>query len=481
MVKLLCPKCREPPPSGATACPEHGLFALPREALAKLSRAPLLGLILNDRYALVGYIGGGGMGMVYLAQDIRLGRKVAIKILRQAMSMEPTDRKRFEVEARALSKLRSVNTVTVHDFGMVHEAVVSPLAFMVMEHVDGVSLGQRIREGPLPLDMVIDIVSQMGRSLDEAHAVDIIHRDIKPGNVLLTQTPGGELQVKVVDFGIARMDGDSPTQTGCIVGTPQYMAPEQCVAARELDGRVDVYQTAVMTFEMLTGRRPFVAENAIQILSMHVSAPPPPIAGPTSDPIWEAIEVVVHRGMAKTPAERHPTVGAFARALREAVGEVETRDTLPPTVVRDSVPPVVTARRRRWQILAGLVFLTGCAFAYLASRQPPAISSTDAEVAVSERRDAAPADTAAVGPDAAPAVILDAAPMPAVDATRAAPADRGVKSRRGRQTSNSRRRCGDRRCQPERGENCHTCRTDCGCKTDMVCASNGRCILNIGL
>ena len=479
MVKNVCPRCREAPPGDATVCPEHGLFALGEAALAKLSKAPLLGLILNARYALVGYIGGGGMGAVYLARDTRLEREVAIKILKQAMSMEPTDRKRFEVEARALSKLRSANTVTVHDFGMVHEAVVTPLAFMVMEHVDGVSLGERIGDGPLPLDVVIDIVTQMGRSLDEAHAVDIIHRDIKPGNVLLTHTPAGELQVKVVDFGIARMDGDSPTQTGCIVGTPQYMAPEQCVAATVLDGRVDVYQTAVMTFEMLTGRRPFVAENPIQLLSMHVSKAPPPLAGPTSHPVWEALEVVIHRAMAKTPAERHPTVGAFARALAAALGEVETRDTLPPTVMGPTPLELVTTKRaqsRRTQILGGLVVLLGAALLYFIVRQPPESASIDAGAAVSEGRDAAPADSASQRPDAAPAVALDVGPKKVADAAVAAPADRGVKVK----APSNRPRCGDRKCQPQRGENCRTCRADCRCKGDMVCASNGRCILNIG-
>jgi len=469
-VKKLCPICRDAPPAGEQVCPTHGRYALSEDALADLPKAPLLGYVLNERYALVGFIGGGGMGAVYLGLDIRLGREVAIKVLKQAISSDPSDRKRFEVEARALSKLRSANTVTIHDFGVVDAGLVTPLAFMVMECVAGKDLGARISQGPIPPAVVLDIVSQMGLSLDEAHSVDIIHRDIKPGNVLLTETPAGALLVKVVDFGIARMDGESATATGSILGTPQYMAPEQCVASAALDGRVDVYQTAVMTYEMLTGRRPFVAPNAIKLLSMHINSEPPPLSGPGSAPVWRRLEAVVHRGMAKSADDRYPTVGAFGQALAEALETAEDVPPLPSTKIMETVSQVEAPRRR--PLILGAMVMAVIALAcviYLASRpsNAPPISSDAGVTSVADRavvQDASPVD-------AAPAKAVDAAPVtpdvgpPVVDAAPAVvdAAPKPVKPY-----------CGDRKCQKSRGENCRTCRADCRCRRNYECPKRGK-------
>ena len=469
-MKNLCPICRKAPPAGETLCPTHGLYALSPKALEELSTAPLLGLVLNQRYALVGFIGGGGMGAVYLGLDIRLGREVAIKVLKQAISADPSDRKRFEVEARALSKLRSVNTVTIHDFGVVEQGVATPLAFMVMECVEGHDLGARIDRGPIAPAVVVDIVQQMGLSLDEAHGVDIIHRDIKPGNVLLTHTPAGAMLVKVVDFGIARMDGESATATGSILGTPQYMAPEQCVASATLDGRVDVYQTAVMTYEMLTGRRPFVAQNSIKILSMHIGTTPPPLAGADAAPVWRRLEAVVHRGMAKSVEDRYPTVGAFGQALAGVLEVVDDVSPLPATKILAPIAEPAAPKKRPlvWVGLLGVLALAAAAY-LLFSPSVNAPSAMDAGPQPIEEKarvvgasppDAGlrvPADAMPKGAEPPVSVVVDAATPVVVDA---APPQKP--------------HCGDRKCQKNRGENCRTCRVDCRCRRDYVCPKKGR-------
>ena len=462
-MKKLCPICRDAPPTGEQICPDHGLYALSEDALAELSKAPLLGHVLNQRYALVGFIGGGGMGAVYLGLDTRLGREVAIKVLKQAISSDPSDRKRFEVEGRALSKLRSANTVTIHDFGVVEAGVVTPLAFMVMECVAGKDLGARISQGPIPPAVVSDIVAQMGLSLDEAHSVDIIHRDIKPGNVLLTETPAGALLVKVVDFGIARMDGESATATGSILGTPQYMAPEQCVASAALDGRVDVYQTAVMTYEMLTGRRPFVAQNAIKLLSMHVGTAPPPLTGPGSAPVWRRLEAVVHRGMAKSADDRYATVGAFGQALAEALDAVEDVPPLAPTKVMEPASEAAVPRRRPLILGAAMVAVIALASGIYLGSRPPAATPTAADAGVASVSERAVVLDAAT-PDAAPERAVDAAP-PVVDA---APPVVDAKLKPIRPL------CGDRKCQKSRGENCRTCLADCRCRRNYECPKRGK-------
>ena len=552
-MKHFCPICRWTPTAEDKLCPTHGLYALPEAVLAKLPTAPLLGHVLNGRYALVGFIGGGGMGAVYVGLDIRLGREVAIKVLKQAISPDPSDRKRFEVEARALSKLRSANTVTIHDFGVMEQGVATPLAFMVMERVEGKDLGARIGQGPIEPTVVVDIVRQMGLSLDEAHGLAIIHRDIKPGNVLLTQTPAGELQVKMVDFGIARMDGESATATGSIMGTPQYMAPEQCVAAAVLDGRVDVYQTAVMTYEMLTGRRPFVAQNTIKILSMHIENAPPPLAGPEAAPVWRRLEAVVHRGMAKAAADRYPTVGAFGRALAEAFATDEPVAPLPKTKILAPVESVPPPRRSPWRWVAAVFALIGLASAaYLMGQKsdgstppldaemgamteraapaaapvrdaappavvaaPPAVvaappvasgvsgpveddggvgTGSDGQAASAPERAAAPPAVVAAPPAvvaAPPAVVAPppavvAAPPVASGASGPVEGDGGVGTAPDGQAASARQdsgprieqankpRCGDRKCQRSRRENCRTCPSDCRCRKNFTCPKKGR-------
>lgn len=319
---LGCPRCRQPLAPGER-CPTHGLYALPPEAAEALEDAPLLGQVLNGQFALTGLIGHGGMGIVYRGLDLNLHRDVAVKVVHAHLTSTRKDRERFEREARAVSRLRSPSTVTLFQFGVVSEGTLANLAFMVMELVEGVSLAARLRAGPLAAAEVADILEQMGDSLGEAHQQGIVHRDLKPENILLTHTHDRRLRVKIIDFGIARLEGATRTGSGLLSGTPQYMAPEQCngTDSSELDGRVDVYACGVVAFQALTGNRPFDGTDPLQILMKQVNLAPPHLPGHRDGGPMASLDGVLQRALAKAREGRFGTVAELARTFRQALGE----------------------------------------------------------------------------------------------------------------------------------------------------------------
>lgn len=284
---------------------------------------------------LVDRIGGGGGGVVYAALQRPLDRVVAIKVLHAHLTATPDARAQFLREAKALSRLKSRQTVAVYDFGVTRLPAprdgaraggLNDIAYMVMEFVAGESLAARIlRCGPLTPLEAANIVRDLARSLDEAHRRRIVHRDIKPGNVILgvdPERPGAEI-ARVIDFGIASMAGEAHMgDSEHVVGSPHYMAPELCHPSRrgEVSGRTDVYSVGVTLFEMLTGRRPYRAPEPLKLLYQHVHDPPPPLPGSDRDAGLAALQTVVHRAMAKRPDARFATVGAVADALDAAVG-----------------------------------------------------------------------------------------------------------------------------------------------------------------
>jgi tRNA A-37 threonylcarbamoyl transferase component Bud32 len=318
-LSLSCPRCDRPSAIGET-CPEHGLHGVAPGAREHLDDAPLLGRILNGQFALTGLIGQGGMGTVYRGVDLALHRELAVKVLHANLTATRKDRERFEREARALSRLRSPATVTLYQFGVVRDGPLENLAFMAMELVEGTSLARRLARGALGLAEVVDIFGQLADSLGEAHQLGIVHRDLKPENVLLTRTHDDRLRVKVIDFGIARLEGATRSGSGLLSGTPHYMAPEQCSGTEgdTLDGRVDVYAAGVILFQALSGQRPFDAADALQILVQQVNTPAPPLPGADAAP---ALNAVVQRALRKSPAGRYPTLDALARDLRAAVAQ----------------------------------------------------------------------------------------------------------------------------------------------------------------
>ncbi|MGV9536539.1 protein kinase domain-containing protein [Streptosporangium sandarakinum] len=245
--------------------------------------------LLGGRYRPLGRIATGGMGEVWRARDELLGREVAVKLLRRHVAADPDFRERFRMEARIAAGLSDPGIAQVFDYGEADD-----VAYLVMELVPGDSLATILkRSGRLSVEDTLDMVEQTARALAAAHRSGIIHRDIKPGNLLVTETG----TVKITDFGIARALEAAPmTQTGTVLGTAQYVSPEQASGER-LTVATDVYSLGVVAYECLAGRPPFVSETQVAIALMHIGQEPPPL--PESVP--QAVRDLVMRCLAKDP------------------------------------------------------------------------------------------------------------------------------------------------------------------------------------
>ena len=265
-----------------------------------------VGTMLGGRYAMRSRIAGGGMGEVWIAHDDVLDRTVAVKVIRRELAEDPEFARRFHQEARTAARLSHANIAQVHDFGRDADT-----DYLVMEYVRGTSLASMIDQHPrgLPPAQVVSLVSQAADGLEAAHEAGVVHRDVKPANILITDKG----QVKITDFGIARALGEAKmTRTGEVMGTAQYLPPEAALG-HHVDGQADLYSLAVVAYEALTGRRPFQADSAVTLAMKHVNEPPPPLS--TNTPA--AIRNAVMHGLAKNPAQRPAGVAAFARELRQ--------------------------------------------------------------------------------------------------------------------------------------------------------------------
>jgi serine/threonine protein kinase len=287
------------------------------------------------RYQIKAELGHGGMSVVYLAHDPVIGRDVAIKVLLSNLSSQPAARARFEREARIVAALEHPAIVPIYDFG---EQDGQP--FLVMRYMSGGSLADLLSYGRLNLQDTAHIVRRLAGALDEAHARGIIHRDIKPGNILFDSH--GE--AFLADFGIGKLyeDGQNMTITGSVVlGTPAYMSPEQALG-KPLDPRSDVYSLGAVMFEMLSGALPYKGPTSISVAMKHVNEPVPDLRAWRPE-LAEACAAVVAKAMAKDPDERFVTAGELAAAFDEAVnGYPITEAMMPPVLVRrKSAPPVL--------------------------------------------------------------------------------------------------------------------------------------------
>jgi serine/threonine protein kinase len=283
----------------------------------------LIGQTLG-KYRILAEIGRGGMGVVYKAHDTTLDCPVAIKVLDPLLARDQEFVQRFLREARATARLRRhPHIVTILDVGQA-----GGYSFIVMEHLEGRSLVEIIRrEGPLPPERVARLVGQVADALDYAHAHGVIHRDVKPGNVIVTADDHAVL----TDFGVARsMEGTRVTQSGVMIGTPAYMSPEQ-VKGQPVGPAADVYALGVVTYEMLGGRPPFEGETP-HVLFAHAYEPPPPLRQ-VNPRVPEGVAAAVHKALAKDPRQRYLSAGAFAEALRQAVAQTE-----PETVQKPALP-----------------------------------------------------------------------------------------------------------------------------------------------
>lgn len=270
--------------------------------------------VLGGRYRLTSRIAGGGMGEVWRALDEVLGREVAIKILRREYADDPTFLERFRAEARHAANLSHSGIAAVYDFG---ESADGGSPYLVMELVPGEPLSAIVaREGALGSERTLDIIGQAALGLQAAHDGGVIHRDVKPGNILVT--PAG--QVKITDFGIARAANSVPlTQTGAIMGTAFYISPEQA-AGGSVSPASDLYSLGIVAYECLTGRRPFAGDTPVSVALAHVREQPPALP----DTLPEAVRALVMRLLAKEPAERPASAGELGRQALALAGSIGT-------------------------------------------------------------------------------------------------------------------------------------------------------------
>ncbi len=307
------------------------------------SPGALTGTVLSGRYRLESKLGSGGMSTVYLARDETLERWVAAKVLHREISDQPDQIERFRREARAVAQIAHPNVVAVIDAG---EDGGRP--YIVFEYVDGETLKHRIdaHPGGLPLDESAAYAIEIGRGLGAAHARRLVHRDVKPQNVLIDS----EGRAKVTDFGIAReLEQDGLTKTGRVLGTTDYVSPEQAMG-QQVDARSDIYSLGVVMYEMLTGQVPFKADNLVGVAMKHVNEKMPDVQRRRRD-VSSALAVVVERSTEKKPDKRYRDMNEMLDDLERAL-EVEVarggRSTGEVTTVLDSVSPrgrLITPRR----------------------------------------------------------------------------------------------------------------------------------------
>ena len=373
-----CPACAAAIPAGVLTCPACGAdapteiaadgtvpFGLPAEGLVA-HRAALQDAI-GESFEVRRLLGRGGFGEVWEAYDLRLGRAVAVKVLREELSASVSFRERFRRETRAVAKLRHPGIVPVY-----HVGEEGGLVYFIMPLVEGVTLKAALeQEGRLSAAEAVRILTEASDALREAHRRGIVHRDLKPENVMLE---GAERRVLLMDFGIAQSDeGDQElTGAGLVLGSREYMSPEQAMGARQLDGRSDIYSLGVVGYRMLAGKLPFAAETAREFLAHHAITPPEPLDSVATVP--RGLSEAVMRCLEKRPGDRWQTTDELLAALRPTVRyasspaipglPVEAVTTAP------SAPPKVpaAAKGRRAAVAVGAVVMASAALVWFVAR-----------------------------------------------------------------------------------------------------------------
>jgi serine/threonine-protein kinase len=276
-----------------------------------------LGRLVDDRYKILEAMASGAMGAVYKAERVPVGKLVAIKFLHKSYAKDSEFLIRFERETRVMSKLTHPNCVSVVDFGMWEDA-----PYLVMDFVAGTTLRALLDHERIEPVRALVLARQIAAGLAHAHAQGIVHRDIKPANIMITDEIGTGEHVRLLDFGLARLRGGGPanrdaTQTNVVVGTPNYMSPEQTVPGMTVDARADVYAMGVVLYEMLAGERPFSAPDTLALLGMHRAAPIPRLADRVDDPstLPDGVQAVIDTAMAKSPDDRYQSAVELAAAI----------------------------------------------------------------------------------------------------------------------------------------------------------------------
>ena len=377
---IICKRCNRcgydyPGDSTVTLCPRDGF------ELQIISTDPWVGSTLANRYRIEENAGSGGWGTVYLAEQLSLGRKVAVKVLDRKMATGNWQPKRFEQEARALSLLQDPSIVSVIDFGLM------PQPYIVMEWVPGDDLATYIADsGPLPPREVGVIFKKLAKALDHAHSAGIVHRDLKPANIKLSVSDRKEIRVKVLDFGLARISQESAnrlTGTGEILGSPAYMSPEQCLG-HAASAASDIYALGCVVFELLTGQPPFSGETFAQYCQAHATEPVKVIFA-EPNPFERQMETLIKRCLAKKPEQRFSSAAELVSALDELMQADRPADVV---VAKSS------ERKATWSValvtIASLVVVGVSAIVWLNLPKPANEARTQDKIAASD----SPAHTA---------------------------------------------------------------------------------------
>ncbi len=315
-----CPECYSEYEDTLKTCPAD-------DALLKtIEKDPLVGTTLANRYIIESVIGRGGMGVVYKARSQVMDKHMAIKMLHSHLVSDAEALMRFRREAKTVAAVKHHHIITLFDFGM--SAQRQP--YLVMEFLEGRSLKSAIKDnGPLPLERVAHIYQQVIEALDTAHAVDLVHRDLKPENIMLSHYANDDDWVTIVDFGLSKLvektktsqeDSYQITKIGDVCGSPPYMSPEQCLSSQVVDPRSDIYSVAICIYETLSGKLPFNAKSAIEMLDAHLYATPIPFNQTLAElKVCTELTNVLNKALQKEPEKRHQTIAEFGTEFSEAV------------------------------------------------------------------------------------------------------------------------------------------------------------------
>jgi serine/threonine-protein kinase len=328
----ICPVCSTEYPANERFCPRDG-SALRTQGGSQ----DLVGSIIAERYHVLKKLGEGGMGQVYLAEHVKMGRKSAVKVMNPGMVQNVDAISRFNREAANASRINHPNVAGIYDFGETPDGVI----YLAMEFVEGEPLTNIIKHlGALPPMRASEIARQTAEGLSVAHDMGIVHRDLKPDNIMIGKGRNGADLVKVVDFGIAKAaasDEQKVTKTGMVVGTPEYMSPEQ-LSGDALDARSDIYSLALVTFNMLTGKLPFPGESMQETMIMRLTDEPRSLGAMKPEIAWPGdLQAVMDKALARDPNQRYRNASEFARDLVEAI------DRMPATSITTMGTQVVSS------------------------------------------------------------------------------------------------------------------------------------------
>ena len=397
----ICPVCSTEYADDVKFCPNDG-----QTLRSAAPASDLVGQVVADRYHVIKKLGEGGMGQVYLAEHVKMGRRSAIKVMNPSMVHDPDAVARFNREASNASRITHPNVCAIYDFGETPDGLI----YLAMEFIEGEPLTDLLeREGALPVPRAVGIFTQVAEALQAAHDLGIVHRDLKPDNVMLAQRKGGD-QVKVVDFGIAKAvggdeSGQKVTKTGLVVGTPEFMSPEQ-LSGDKLDGRSDLYSLALVFYRMLAGKLPFDATTVQETMIKRLTDEPTKLAVSRPDLTFPAgLQPVLDTALMRSPVERYQTVAKFAADVASVTGLgrgggrgataaiPHTRsgaDTDARTQLLDAKPRPATRKRSLLPVAVGVVVViaAGGAWVVLSGRENSNRVSPDTAAALSNPQNA---------------------------------------------------------------------------------------------